>query len=159
MATKDKEKSKDTGLVKSNGNRDMSPYRRGEIEPFNRMIDQFFRGWPTLWNGGIDRNWRWGLEVQEKEAEIDVRAEAPGFEPDDFDVKVRGDQLILSASHKAESEDYGYREWSEQEFYRTVTLPADVDAGKVEAHYRNGVLDVKLPKAESSKAQKITVQG
>jgi len=168
MATKDKDKVKDRdqrGLVRNNGSQNVIPSWRSDIgpqmfEPWGRMFDQFFRGWPALGNGG-NRRWRWGLEVQEKEAEIDIRAEVPGFEPDDFDVKVRGDQLILCACHKDENadNDRGYREWNEQEFYRIVPLPAEVDTSKVEAHYRNGVLDVKLPKVENGNAQKINVRG
>ena len=89
-----------------------------------------------------------------------VRAEAPGFEPGDFDLQVRGNQLTLCACHQDDSgkTDGGYQ-WSRQEFSRTVTLPDDVDPEKVEANYRSGVLTVTLPKAKPSSSRKITVQG
>jgi HSP20 family protein len=127
---------------------------------FDRMFDQFFRGWPTVAErSGNDR--RWGLNIHEVDNAVVVRAEAPGFEPDDFDLEVRGDQLILRAGHKAESEDKerGQREWRQQELYRSLFLPSGVAAEKAEAHYRNGVLTVKLPKTEESKGRRIPIQG
>jgi HSP20 family protein len=129
-------------------------------EEFDRMFDQFFRGWPAPWEGA-GRDWHWGLDVREDDGTVVVRAEAPGFEPGDFDLQVRGDQLTLRASHKAEGEEQerGYREWRQQELYRSVTLPAGVDADKVEANYRNGVLTVTLPKTEEGRGRRITVQG
>lgn len=144
----------------------MAPHRGGAAapyrgwEPFDRMVEQFFRGWPALW-AGVGRDWHWGLDVHESDGEIVVRAEAPGFEPGDFDIQVRGDQLVLRASHRAEAEekDRGYHEWSRQEFYRSVPLPAGIDPDKVAARYRNGVLAVTLPKTEESKGRRIAVQG
>lgn len=136
----------------------VAPYRGWE--PFDRMVEQFFRGWPALW-AGAGRDWHWGLDLHESDGEIVIRAEAPGFESRDFDIQVRVDQLVLRASHRAEAEekDRGYREWSRQEFYRSVSLPAGSDPDEVAARYRNGVLTVTLPKTEESKGRRITVQG
>jgi len=149
----------------------LAPYQ-GAVEPFRqlrqdfgRLFDQFFHGWPTTmwptaWESGA-RDWRWGLDVEENDEQVVVRAEAPGFEPADFDLKVRGDQLVMKAAHKAESEDKerGAREWRQEEFYRAVPLPAGVDPDKVEANYRNGVLTVTLPRTEESKGRRIAVKG
>ena len=149
------------------------PYRRGGVAPygswepfrqmreqFDRLFDRFFHGAVAPWEGG-GRDWPWGVDMQENDSSIVVRAEAPGFEPSDFDLQVKGDQLILSASHKSESEeqDRGYREWRQQEFYQSVPLPAAVAPDKVDAKYRNGVLTVTLPKTEESKSRRINVQG
>jgi HSP20 family protein len=133
-------------------------------EELDRMFDQAFGGWPmpTIpWEGaGAWRDRHWGLDVQENDDNVVVRAEAPGFEPDEFDLQVRGDQLILRAAHKADAEDAerGYREWRRQELYRSVPLPSHIDAEHVQANYRNGVLTVMMPKTEGSKARHITVQ-
>ena len=69
--------------------------------------------------------------------------------------------LVMCAARGGESSDKesGYREWSRQEFYEAVPLPTGVDANKVEARYRNGILSVTVPKTEESKARRITVQG
>lgn len=135
------------------------PFRRMR-EEFDRMFEQFFGNWPALTEGG-GRQMHWGLDLQEDDGSIIVRAEAPGFEPGDFDVQVRGDQLIMRASHKAESQDKqkGYREWQQQEFYRTISLPFGTDSEKVEANYRNGVLTVTVAKSEESKGRHIAVKG
>jgi HSP20 family protein len=149
------------------------PYQRGTpssswgLEPAYRLREEFNRLFDQLWPGrlslteGMGRGGQWGLDVQEDDGNVVVRAEAPGFEPADFDLQVRGDQLVLQASHKAEAEEKerGYHEWSRQDLYRVVSLPPGIEAGKVEANYRNGVLTVRLPKSEESKGRRITVQG
>jgi HSP20 family protein len=119
----------------------------------------FSGGHPTQEQEGR-RDRHWGLDVQESDDNVVVRAEAPGFEPDDFDLQVRGDQLTLRAAHKADDDDAerGYREWRRQELYRSVLLPAHIDANHVQANYRNGMLTVTMPKTEDSKARHITVQ-
>jgi HSP20 family protein len=135
------------------------PLRRMQQE-FDRIFGQAFGGWPVPWSGaGRDRYW--GLDVDENENEVVVRAEAPGFEPDDFDIQVRGDQLVLRAAHKAEAKEpeRGYREWHRQELYRSVALPPGIDPENVQATYRNGVLMVTLRKTEASKGRRIPVQG
>jgi len=134
------------------------PFRRMRDE-FDRMFEQFFGGWPALSEGA--RQAHWGLAVREDDGSIMVRADAPGFEPSEFDLHVRGDQLVISASHKAESEDkeHGMHEWQQQEFHRTVMLPAGVDPDRVDASYRNGVLTVTLAKIEAARAKRISVKG
>jgi len=143
----------------------MAPYGREPFalfrEEMNRLFDRFYHGWaawPGEWEGG---RWDgWGLDVQEDDGAVTVRAEAPGFEPGDFDVQVRGDRLILRAAHKAQSEEKGgYREWRRQELYRSVALPAGAEADKVDAEYRNGVLTVKVPVAQQASPKRIQVKG
>lgn len=106
------------------------------------------------------RDWRWNLDIREDESNVVVRAEAPGFEAGDFDVQVQGDQLVLCAEHKAESEEKerGLHEWQQREFFRSVTLPTGIDANKVAANYRNGILTVTLHKTEEGKGRHITVE-
>ncbi len=129
-------------------------------DEFDRLFDEFFRGWPTVW-GPSERELRWDLDVQDTDDAVLVRAEAPGFEPGDFDLEVHNDQLVMRAMHRTQTDEKerGFREWSRQEFYRSVPLPAGVDANKVEASYRNGVLNIRMPKTEQSKAKRIEVKG
>jgi HSP20 family protein len=151
--------------------REMTPSHRGRpashgaLEPFYRLREEFDRffdqlapGWLGPWEGS--RTAHWGLDMQEDDGRVVIRAEAPGFEPSDFDIHVRGDRLVLHAAHKVESEEKerGVHEWRQQEFYRSVTLPADVDADKVEATYRNGILSVSLPKSEQHRGRRIEVK-
>jgi HSP20 family protein len=104
---------------------------------------------------------RWGLDVEEKDNQLVVRAEAPGFEPSEFDVQVVGDQLVLKATHKAEKEDKDkkFQSWEQRELYRSVTLPQGVDPEKVDASYKNGVLMITLPKAGKPNGKKIPIKG
>lgn len=136
-----------------------------EIEPFQRMREEFSRLFDRMlpaWAGQGEGEWRagWKLDVDEDENKVEVRAEAPGFEPSEFDIQVRGDQLVLHAAHQAatEEKERGYRRWQQQEFYRSLPLPASVDPDKVEATYRNGVLSVTMPKTEEGKGRRIEVK-
>ncbi|MEX2307265.1 MAG: Hsp20/alpha crystallin family protein [Pirellulales bacterium] len=103
--------------------------------------------------------WNWGLEVEEEDESVVVRAEAPGFEADDFDVRVEDNRLVLRASKKVETKDEKgkLREYREQECYDSVSLPAGIDKEKVDAKFHNGVLTVTLPKTADSKAKRIPV--
>jgi HSP20 family protein len=97
--------------------------------------------------------------MREDENNVTIRAEAPGFEPGDFDIQVRGDQLVMSATSRSEEEEEGSRGWQRHEFYEMVVLPSGVAANKVKATYRQGVLTVTLPKSEEMKANRINVEG
>jgi HSP20 family protein len=125
---------------------------------FDRLFDDFVQGLPTAFGGEPSMNW--GLDVQERDDAVVIRADAPGFDPDDFDIEVRGDNLVLCACQSEEKtqDDEGYQ-WQKRELYRSVPLPAYVDAEKIDAQYRNGVLSIKLPKSEKAKSRKIEVKG
>jgi len=133
----------------------------GLRDEFERIFDRMFGGWrPALWEGARN-DWRWSMDVQERDDSVVIRAEAPGFEPGDFDLQIRGDKLILHATHQAEKReaDGDYHEWSQQEYYRSVPLPSPTDPDKVAAKYHNGVLTVTLPKTEDKNVRRIPVSG
>jgi HSP20 family protein len=148
--------------------------RWGAYEPlrqfrneFDRMFDRFFDswpgpqpvgGWPALREVGRASDY-WGFDVDETDDSVVIRADAPGFEPGDFDVEVRGNQLVLCGEHHEETKEKEARSWSEREICRSVTLPAEVNADKVDAQYRNGVLTVKLPKTTPTSSRRIAVKG
>jgi HSP20 family protein len=115
------------------------------------------RGWGLPARSG-DVPLKWDLDVEDREDKIVVRAEAPGFEPDDFDLQVRDNQLMLCACQSGESEVDGGRQWHQQELYRSIPLPAGIDAEHVDAQYRNGILTVTLPKTEKTKSRRINVK-
>jgi len=128
---------------------------------FDRVFDDFFRGWPSMSLGHLEREDSLQLDVQDLEDKFLVRADAPGFEPKDFDVEIRGDQLVISASQSEEEdakEGAGYR-WQHRDFYRSIPLATEIDEDKIDAEYRNGVLTLTLPKSEPAKAKKIAIKG
>jgi HSP20 family protein len=85
-----------------------------------------------------------------------VRTDAPGFEPADFNIEVKGEVLRIVAERKVPAE--GKEPAVERSLRRAMTLPAAVVPEKVEAKYKNGVLELRLPKAEPIKAMKIEVK-
>jgi HSP20 family protein len=125
---------------------------------FNRLVDHFFPSWPMSSEMSHFDGWR--LDMQEDDKTVTVRAEAPGFEPSDFDIQVRGQQLIVKADRKSESEekDNGFHEWHQEQFYRSVMLPEGTESDKVDAEYHNGVLTIKVPKGEQTQSHRIEVK-
>jgi HSP20 family protein len=88
-----------------------------------------------------------------------VRAEAPGFDPGDFDIRVVGNTLTIEAERKQEaSEEKGGKFYSQRRLERSVTLPASVDADKVECKYKNGILELHLPRMEQVQPKSIEVK-
>jgi len=142
----------------------MAPWRKETAYPparlneeFKTLFDRFVGGWPTPFEPERERFWN--LEMEETEKEFVFRAEAPGFETEDFRVEVHGEALMLKAEHKHEKkEKEDEYEYAERKYERYVTLPAPVATEKVEAVYRNGVLEVRLPKAEESKIHCVLVK-
>ncbi len=89
-----------------------------------------------------------------------AEAELPGLKSEDLDVSVVGGDLTIRGHRGSEPQEgtsYHRRERGTGEFTRVLRLPIEVDADKVEATLTNGVLLVKLPKAESAKPKKIKV--
>jgi HSP20 family protein len=125
-------------------------------DEFDRIFERIGRDLPSL---AETNGWRWGVDMEEKDDAIVVRAEAPGFEPGEFDVQVTDDRLVLKASHKAESKDKEKETWQQQEYYHAVSVPSGIDKNKVEATYHNGVLTVTLPKTPEGKGRKVAVKG
>ena len=91
-----------------------------------------------------------------------VTAEVPGVNPDDIDISVVGETLTLngvrSREELPENTRFHRQERSFGPFSRTIQLPYQVDANKVEATFKNGILQIKLPRAEADKPKKIVVK-
>lgn len=102
------------------------------------------------------------MNITEDKDNYYVRAELPGLRADDFELSVTGDTLSISGERKMPAEDekaqYHRREREAGKFSRIVTLPAQLNTGKVEASCADGVLTVTLPKAEEAKPRQIAVK-
>lgn len=102
------------------------------------------------------------IDIVDRENEILVRAEVPGVKKEDLSIEVQGNQLFLSGKHEDEAEqeqgNYLYRERRFGSFTRSIQLPEEVDSNKVKASCHNGILEITLPKAETAKRKKISVQ-
>ena len=132
--------------------------------PTKSVFDRFMEemGLPDLWLEEDEKSWIPALDVTETEKEIKVSAEVPGIAREDIAVSLTEGLLTVSGEKKEEKEEKSEgRTVSERRygsFSRTVRLPAEVDAEKVEASYKDGVLTISLPKSESIKTTKITVK-
>jgi HSP20 family protein len=112
--------------------------------------------WPTLFRG------RPALNVWEKDDALMVELEAPGIKSDQVDVSVVGGELSIRVNRPDTAEEgvkYHRRERPVGSFSRTLRLPMEVDAARIEAELRDGVLSIACPKAESAKPRKINVAG
>ena len=101
-------------------------------------------------------------EVMESDDNIVARIEAPGMDAGDFSVEVLGDNLLVKGSKSMKREEkkghYHMMECAYGSFTRSVPLPTEVDVSKAKAKYKNGVLDITLPKTESGKKKRIEVK-
>lgn len=90
-----------------------------------------------------------------------VQAEVPGVDPKDVDVSVVGNVLTMEGERKADAgvagEAYHRRERGEGKFLRSVRLPFEVEADRVQARYEHGVLRITLPRKESTKPRRIAI--
>jgi HSP20 family protein len=120
---------------------------------FNRSLSR-----PESWVKGFDPV----VEVREEGDHFLVHADLPGVKKEDFSIKVQGSTLTLSGERKSEKEvkekKAYYSERSYGSFTRTLEFPLEIQADKVKASYKDGVLEISLPKAESAKAREISVE-
>ncbi len=144
------------------------PVRREEVHPtealqrnMNGMFDEFFEGFGIAPFRAFDKTWDVfspRVDVVESDDEIKIAAELPGMDAQDIDVSLSNDVLTISGEKKAEEEHKGrnyYRmERSYGSFQRSIPLPLEVEANKVNAAFKNGVLTITLPKTAESKSRK-----
>jgi HSP20 family protein len=125
---------------------------------FDELFSKFFSEVPALWNAERGDG-RWAFDVEDQPEAYVVKAEAPGFEPQDFHIDLRGNQLVMRAKRSQEKKDKGKESFSATEFYHSMTIPDYIDASKIDASYKQGVLQVSLPKTAEGKGRKIEVKG
>ncbi len=102
------------------------------------------------------------LDVADRGDAYEVKASLPGVRPEDIHCAVQGDTLAIRGEAKAEQErregNYLLRERRSGVMQRTISLPAPIESDAVEADYQDGVLTLRLPKAEQAKPKKIEVR-
>lgn len=137
-----------------------------------RDIDQMFEDflgrrlrplWPERWWPAT------GMEITtptvdlyEEKDDIVVKVELPGLEKDNIEVDLTDNRLTIKGEKKKEEEvkkeNYYRSERSYGSFIRTLELPRDVQADKIKAAFKNGVLEVRLPKTEEAKKKETKVK-
>lgn len=166
MAKVEKAKGTEVEVRKSSPARALSPF-----EEMDRMFESMLpRGWMRpMWERPAWGEMMAGMEarfpkmdVLDKEEEIVVRAELPGLTKDELDITLMGDSLTIKGQTRHEKKEeekgrYHRREISSESFERCITLPAAVDAARAKSSFKDGVLELTLPKLEKVKQHKITV--
>jgi HSP20 family protein len=133
------------------------------INPFrnrmNHMFDHFF--FPLKKEDESVLSWNPVADVYEDDDNYVIRAELPGVDKENISVDVHDRMLTLkgerSADNEVKKENYHRVERSFGQFQRSFTLPEGVDPDSVDASYKDGVLEVVIPKPEDKKAKSITV--
>jgi len=142
------------------------PWRsRGEVDRFrsdiDRMFDDFFTRSPFSRSYGAEE-WMPAVDISETGKEIIVNAEIPGMDAKDIDISINGRLLTIKGERKQEQEEKGENyhriERRYGSFSRSLELPVDVNADKVKATYKEGVLKLNLPKAKEQSVKKIEVK-
>lgn len=139
------------------------PFRDLETiqKEMNRMFDSSLVRWPSRDAGLLEGAWSPAIDIYDSKDNVLVKADIPGMNKDEIEVSVHGDTLILKGQKKQEKEtkekDFVRTERFYGVFNRAIHLPGQVDADKVDATYKNGVLELVLPKKEESKPKQLKI--
>jgi HSP20 family protein len=143
------------------------PFRdlAGLQERMNRLFEDSLRTRGT--GTGQEDDWALGgswappVDIYEQEGNIVLKAEIPGIDPKDVELRVENNVLTVKGHRKLEEEvkrdDYHRIERAYGVFTRSFTLPTTVDAENIKADYKDGLLKVVLPKREEAKPKQISI--
>jgi HSP20 family protein len=148
----------------SGGTMTADPFER----EFSRLRDDFDSLLSRVWGGGFPASdqffeSRWGLEIEETDTHYVAHVPAPGFEIGEFDVHVSGNHLVVKAEHKESSgngngKGHGARMQRYGKFQTTIPLPEGVERDQIDAQYKNGILEVRIPKGQPGQSKRIAVK-
>jgi len=131
-----------------------SPFARLRSE-MDQVFNQYFGPMLRSNGDGLLSEVFGSLDLVETDNAIDVTLDVPGVDPQNVDIKLVGDQLLISGHREEETsteeKNFHRMERSYGSFHRKVTLPCEVSADKVEAELGNGVLKIRLPKSAETK--------
>jgi HSP20 family protein len=153
--------------------RDLIPRRNRNNLPtwgdFEREFDRLRRGINDLFDfdfgdereGLMSAGFAPDVDVVENPDNVEVRCDLPGVSKDDIDVSISGNTLMIKGEKKGEEEKKDARVYRKESWYgsfqRNIPLPSEVDAEKVDAQMKDGVLSLSIPKKEEAKQKQINV--
>ena len=134
------------------------PFRVSDIQcEVNRLFDNFFGG-PA---SGTGRTWAPPVDMYATKDDLVLAVEMPGVSEKDVSVSITGDLLTVKGERRSENQvkeqDLLHMEGTYGKFERVIQLPMAVQADRVKATYRDGILEIKLPKAEEVKPKEIKI--
>ncbi len=136
-------------------------------EPFREledMLDRYSRfNWPMLSREAFSTTeWAPRVDITETDKEFTIKAELPEVKKEDVKVNIENGQLSISGERKQEKEEKGKKfhriERSYGSFMRSFTLPENVDAANIKAAFKDGMLNLTLPKSAESKPRSTEVK-
>jgi len=137
----------------------------GEMTAMQSRIDRMFSN-PYWLTGRMDDDtgmgrWNPAVDLYEKDDHFVIKAELPGVDKKDIAIDLKDRVLTLSGERSFENEvkeeNYYRRERSYGKFQRAFTLPADVDSDKIKAEFKDGLLQIEVPKPEEQKPKQVTI--
>jgi HSP20 family protein len=137
-------------------------FRRSEAPATTRLFEEFFNDFPFVGSWPETReSWVPSVDILEKDGSLVLRAELPGMNEKEIDLKLEGNTLTIKGERKMENEDkknnYHRVESYYGSFSRSFRLPDTVDYEKIKAEYKNGVLTIKMPHKPEVKPREIPV--
>jgi HSP20 family protein len=127
-------------------------------DEFDSLLGRMWSRFPAFGADPFDTPWGWKLDVEEADEHYLARLPAPGFEVEDFDVYVSGNQLVVRAERKEEEQGKNGHSYRYGRFHRTIPLMEAVEADQIECRYHSGVLELKIPKGKLSQTKNIAVK-
>lgn len=144
-----------------------------QAEDFEHWLDHFMENmWRRPFPSPFGRD-RWlpirplsirmpSIDVYEEKDSVVVKAELPGMKKEDIEVNLAGENLTIKGEKKEDKEvkedNYYRRERSYGSFLRTVALPCDVKSDEIKASFKDGVLEIRVPKTEDAKKKSVAVK-
>jgi HSP20 family protein len=127
---------------------------------FPLILDDFLKPWNSWSNSDFEKRFSVpGVNITENKDDYKINIAVPGLNKNDFKIDVDGNLLTISAEKEEKKDEkekkFTRREYNYSSFSRTFTLPAGVNADKIDATYENGELKLSLPKKEDAKKSAI----
>jgi HSP20 family protein len=137
------------------------------FDELDRMFNRFFgrpfglMRWPrAMWPEELEAGYP-SVDIFEDKNKVVVKAEIPGVDKEDLDVNVTEDAIVISGEkkkeEKVEEKDYYRYERSYGSFHRSLPLPAGVQSDKAKARFKDGVLEITVPKTPEAKKKEVKV--
>ncbi|HHO47270.1 MAG TPA: Hsp20/alpha crystallin family protein [Desulfobacteraceae bacterium] len=135
----------------------------GSMDLLRNRMNRLFADFDRLYGGDLQGMWREDYpptNLYDFGDRLEIRAMVPGLNREDLNVKIQGNYLEINGTRKSDAPE-GYEahrvERPTATFSRSFTLPCDVDADRVEAHMKNGMLTLIMPKPEAAKPKQIAI--
>jgi HSP20 family protein len=177
MSNETKVESKPEGAIaKVRSHKKAVPARvMTSFDELEEAMDRMFEGWlaPRGWLGRFRsgrpifgeemlEGWVPKMDVIDRDEEVLLRAEVPGVEKKDLEISLTDDSVTLKGQTRHEEKEekghYFRSEVSRGTFSRTVSLPAEVDTDKAKAEFKEGILELRMPKLQTSKRRTIKLE-